>query len=84
MKESMTITVKGQVTIPKEIREFLNLKPGDKVIFKKEGNIVVLKPARTLLDFRGYVKSERYIPMEEARKIVKQKRREKIKEELKK
>jgi len=84
MKESMTITVKGQVTIPKEIREFLNLKPGDKVIFEKEGNIVVLKPARTLLDFRGYVKSERYIPMEEARKIAKQKRAKKIKEELEK
>ncbi|GBD40043.1 hypothetical protein HRbin37_02329 [bacterium HR37] len=84
MKESMTITVKGQVTIPKEIREFLNLKPGDKVIFEKEGNIVVLKPARTLLDFRGYVKSERYIPMEEARKIAKQKRAKKIKGELEK
>ncbi len=84
MKESMTITIKGQVTIPKKIREFLNLKPGDKVIFEKEGDTVVLKPARTLLDFRGYVKSERYIPMEEARKMVKQKRGEKIKEELKK
>ena len=84
MKGCMTITVKGKVTKPKEIREFLNLKPCYKVIFEKEGNIVVLKPARTLLDCRGYVKSERYITMEEARKIAKQKRAKKIKEELEK
>ncbi len=84
MKASTSITVKGQVTIPKEIREALGLKPGDKVVFEKEGNTIVLKSAKTLLDFRGYVKAKRYISTEEARKIIKQKRGEKIKEELKK
>lgn len=84
MKESTTITVKGQVTIPKEIRKALGLSPGDRVVFEKEGNTIVLKSAKTLLDFRGYVKAERYISPEEARKIIKQKRGEKIKEELKK
>jgi AbrB family looped-hinge helix DNA binding protein len=28
-----TVTVKGQVTIPKAMREFLGLEPGDKVVF---------------------------------------------------
>ncbi len=84
MKESTTITVKGQVTIPKEIRKALGLRPGDRVVFEKEGNTIVLKSAKTLLDFRGYVKAERYTSTEEARKIIKQKRGEKIKEELKK
>jgi antitoxin PrlF len=28
-----TVTVKGQVTIPKAMREYLRLEPGDKVIF---------------------------------------------------
>ena len=84
MKASTSITVKGQVTIPKEIREELGLKPGDKVVFEKEANTIVLKSAKTLLDFRGYVKAERYISTEETRKIIKQKRGEKIKEELKK
>lgn len=82
MKESTTITTKGQVTIPKGIREELKLKPGDKVIFEKEGDRVILKPAKTLLDFRGYVKAQRHIPMEEAREIVKRKRGQKVKEEL--
>lgn len=84
MKASTSMTVKGQVTIPKEIREELGLKPGDRVVFEKEGNTIVLKSAKTLLDFRGYVKAERYISPEEARKVVKQKRGKKIKEELKK
>lgn len=28
-----TVTVKGQVTIPKAMREYLRLEPGDKVVF---------------------------------------------------
>lgn len=84
MGAATTITTKGQVTIPKEIREELGLQPGDKVIFRKEGDNVVLKPASTLLDFRGSVKAERYISMAEAREIIKRKRGEKIKRELEK
>lgn len=82
MKESTTMTSKGQVTIPKEIRKTLGLKPGDRVIFEKEENGVVLKPAKTLLDFRGFVKAEKYIPMEEAREITKRKRGNKVKQEI--
>jgi antitoxin PrlF len=41
-----TVTVKGQVTIPKAMREFLGLEPGDKVIFTYlEGGGVRLEPA---------------------------------------
>ena len=32
-----TLTQKGQVTIPQEIRTQLGLKPKDKVIFEMEG-----------------------------------------------
>jgi AbrB family looped-hinge helix DNA binding protein len=37
------ITSKGQVTIPKRVREYLGLKPGETVDFKKtrDGRIVV-------------------------------------------
>lgn len=84
MGEATTITTKGQVTIPKKIRKELGLQPGDKVVFRKEGENIVLKPASTLLDFRGSVKAERYISMAEAREIIKQKRGEKIKKELEK
>lgn len=39
--ELARVTSKGQITIPKDIREKLNLKPGDKVVFlEEEGRII--------------------------------------------
>jgi antitoxin PrlF len=40
-----TMTVKGQVTIPKKVREALRLSPGDGVDFdvNREGQVVVHK-----------------------------------------
>ncbi len=45
------MTIKGQVTIPKKIREALRLAPGDGVEFNvnREGQVIVLKAgARSL------------------------------------
>jgi AbrB family looped-hinge helix DNA binding protein len=36
-----TLTVKGQVTIPKELRDFLQLKPGQKVKFERADDFSV-------------------------------------------
>lgn len=50
------ITAKGQTTIPKEVRDALSLRPGDRVLFVRKGDDVVLVPARgSLLDLRGAV-----------------------------
>ena len=40
-----TMTVKGQVTIPKKVREAMRLSPGDSVDFavNREGQVVVSK-----------------------------------------
>lgn len=58
------ITVKGQATIPKAIREHLGLKPGDRVKFflHPDGSVVLLPklPASAL---RGIVKSRRRRPV---------------------
>ena len=40
-----TLTQKGQVTIPQEIRAHLGLKPRDKVIFELEGEAAKIKKA---------------------------------------
>ncbi len=40
-----TLTQKGQVTIPSEIRSRLGLKPRDKVVFELEGDVAKLRRA---------------------------------------
>ena len=40
-----TVTSKGQVTIPKEIRETLGVIEGDRLVFLVEGDRVVLRKA---------------------------------------
>ena len=52
-----TVGRRGQVTVPREIRRFLNLRQGDRVAFiRRRQDEVVLQPlVHTLLDLRGSV-----------------------------
>jgi len=54
------ITVKGQATIPKAIREHLGLKPGDRVKFfvHPDGSVVLL-PKLPVAALRGMLKPRR-------------------------
>ena len=58
------ITVKGQATIPKVIREHLGLKPGDRVKFfvHPDGSVVLL-PKLGASALRGMIKSRRRRPV---------------------
>ncbi len=55
---TVTLTSKGQTTIPKKVRKFLRLSPGDKLDFVIEGEgRVLLRPATIdVLDLRGLLK----------------------------
>ena len=61
MKESLaTITTKGQVTIPAEVRKALGLKPRDKVVFTlSEGEVKLEPSSSTLRAGFGAVKPQR-------------------------
>jgi AbrB family looped-hinge helix DNA binding protein len=51
MKELVaTLTERGQVTIPTEVRDLLGLKPRDRILFAIDNGQVLLKPARFTLD----------------------------------
>lgn len=51
-----TLTRKGQVTIPKSLRDQLGLHLGDRISFHLRGAEIVLKPVhRTILDLQGSV-----------------------------
>jgi antitoxin PrlF len=41
-----TVTSKGQVTVPQEIRNRLGVKAGDRLEFVVEGDRTVIRPAR--------------------------------------
>jgi antitoxin PrlF len=58
------ITVKGQATIPKAIRQHLRLKPGDRVRFfvHPDGSVVLL-PKVSASALRGILKSRRRRPV---------------------
>ena len=46
MTLSSSVSSKGQVTIPQEVRVRLGLKEGDRVEFVVEGGQTILRPAR--------------------------------------
>jgi len=53
-----SITVKGQATIPKAVRDYLHLKPGDRVkFFMHPDGSVVLLPKIPVSRLRGMLKS---------------------------
>src|SRR5256885_13514094 len=58
------ITVKGQATIPKEIREHLGLKPGDRLkFFLHPDGTVVLLPKLSARILRGIARRRRRRPV---------------------
>ncbi len=41
------ITSKGQTTIPKQVREYLGVKPHDKLLYTPENGTVVITPIKS-------------------------------------
>ncbi len=53
------LTKKWQTTIPKEIRNHLELQPNDKLLYVIENERVVIRPVRgNILELRGSVKTD--------------------------
>lgn len=60
MSES-TVTSKGQVTIPADIRRAMGLTAGERVVFTQldDGTTVFRAKRRSFLDLKGFLKGER-------------------------
>lgn len=50
---AVTLSAKYQLVIPKEIREALDLRPGQKIQVFREGNLVTLVPVPSIQSLRG-------------------------------
>jgi antitoxin PrlF len=56
MDASARITSKGQVTIPRSVREALDLREGDEVVFRVEDTRAVLAKTPDFLSLAGSVR----------------------------
>lgn len=55
MEVSARMSSKGQVTVPRAVREALSLEEGDRVVFRVEGDRAVLARTPDLLDLAASV-----------------------------
>ena len=64
-----TLTSKGQTTIPKEIRDGLGMKPGDRMTFTlmSDATVVMRVKNKSISDLAGalYKKGRKTVPVEQ-------------------
>ena len=71
MDISARLTSKGQLTVPKPVRDALGLKEGDRVLFRVEGERAIVARTPDLLSLAGTVpvpSEKRGVPWEEVRR----------------
>jgi AbrB family looped-hinge helix DNA binding protein len=56
MQYTTTVTQKGQITLPKEFRDFFNIQKHDRVRIKKTDKSIVILPTFDILDIAGTIK----------------------------
>ena len=67
-----SVSPKGQVTIPIDIREEFGIKPKGKVLFNVRDNLIIIKPLGSPVDalYRSVSPLENSLSWEEIRSIV--------------
>lgn len=71
------LTSKGQTTLPSRVREALHLKAGDRILYKIEGDSVVIRPHPGAMAVFGSLKpsaEKAGVPFAEARQTAREKR----------
>lgn len=77
MDVTAQLSSKGQLTVPKPVREALGLSEGDTVVFRVEGRRALLARTPSLLDLAGSVSvpaQKRGTPWSEVRRRTRQSR----------
>lgn len=52
----VTLSSKYQIVIPQDVREKMELKPGQKIVVIEKDGVVHLIPQRPIKEMRGFVK----------------------------
>ena len=56
MEAAAKITAKGQITVPKSVRDALGVREGDTLVFRIEGHRAVVAATPDLLDLAGVIR----------------------------
>ena len=51
--QTVKVLPKGQITLPKEIRQKLDIREGDTLLLDTDGLQATIKKGKTLFDFKG-------------------------------
>lgn len=78
-----TITQKGQVVIPAEIRKYLQLKPATRVYITIQDKSVIIKPVLTIDQAYGMIKTKKHYSDKDYDRAIEQAVVEKFKKKLK-
>ena len=54
--DTVTVSSKYQIVIPQEVRERIELKPGQKIVVIEKDGIVHLIPQKPIKEMRGFAK----------------------------
>ena len=71
MDAAATVTSKGQVTVPKAVRDALGIRAGDRLVFRVEGRRATLARSAGLMELAGTVTvpaGKRRTPWDEVRR----------------
>jgi AbrB family looped-hinge helix DNA binding protein len=74
MQIRRTLGEKGQIVVPKDIREYLGLKPGSEIIFEIREGMIVIRPKKNpkefVEEFTNVPKKLKKVDIKKIRKIL--------------
>jgi AbrB family looped-hinge helix DNA binding protein len=50
---AVKVLPKGQITLPKEVRQKLHIQVGDTLLMDSDGEQVIFRKGKTIFDFKG-------------------------------
>ena len=72
MPDMLTVTTKGQITLPMDLRIEYGIEPGDKIFGERtDEGYIIRRPKKGLLDYAGFIKVDKIDPQAEEDAIKK-------------